>query len=178
MPIELLAGRISGMKKPEIKHRGINRKGKFMKAIAIGLILLAVGISAGCNSDIVCTDRIKLLDDKCVYIKPLNTEDPAIGRVLRDTIEKEFLRRNFELCDPNKATILISGSAFLTERSQGNKNFFGASSVSSQAIESVSLLVKDNSGELLASASYDNKERYTAARLGKKFGGALANKLK
>jgi hypothetical protein len=50
--------------------------------------------------------------------------------------------------------------------------------VSSQAIESVSLIAKDRDGKILLTASYDNKEKYSASKLAKKFGSALANKLK
>ena len=57
------------------------------------MVLLAVNLLAGCRSDIVCTERMKLLDHKCVYIEPLKTEEASIGRVLRDVLEKEFVRR-------------------------------------------------------------------------------------
>jgi hypothetical protein len=49
---------------------------------------------------------------------------------------------------------------------------------SRQAIESISLVAKDSNGEILLSASYDNKERYSASQLAKEFGAALANKIK
>lgn len=142
------------------------------------LALLIVNILAGCRSDIVCTKRVKELTSKCVYIEPLKTEDLYIGKVLRDVVEKEFVRKGFEICDANGATILISGAAFLTQRSAANKNFLGASETSSQAIESVSLVVKNRAGEILATASYDNNERYTASKLATEFGCELANKLK
>ena len=132
--------------------------------------LLSIGISAGCNSDIVCTNRLKLLEYKCVYIAPLESEDPHVGKVLRDALEKELIRRRVALCDPDTATVLLTGATFLTVR--------GTSSASSQSIESISLIGKDTNGEILLSASYDNKERYSASRLAKEFGSALAGKLK
>jgi hypothetical protein len=125
---------------------------------------------AGCGSDIVCTDRLKMLEHKCVYISPLESEDPHVGKVIRDVLEKELMRQQVELCDPNTATVLFSGSTFMTVR--------GSGSVSNQAIESVSLVGKDTNGEMLLSASYDNKERYSASQLAKQFGTALAKKLK
>ncbi len=140
--------------------------------------LLALSTLAGCNSDIVCTDRLKMLDYKCVYIEPLESENPQIGKVLRDVLEKEFIRRKVELCDPNTATIFISGATFLTARSTSNKNFLGGSSESSQSVESVSLVAKDSSGQILLSASYDNQDRNTVSKLAKEFGSALAGKLK
>lgn len=142
------------------------------------LVLSTVSIFVGCHSDIVVTKRLKTLTRKCVYLEPIKTESPYIGQVLRDVIEKEFVRRRFEICDQNKATVLISGSAFLTERSQSDRHILGGSATSSRSIESVTLVVNDNAGERLASASYDNNERYTASKLGKELGAALADKLK
>jgi len=134
----------------------------------VGLLMLIA--SAGCNSDIVSTDSLKMLEHKCVYIAPLESEDPHVGKVIRDVLEKELLRRQIELCDPNTATVLFTGSTFMTVR--------GSGSASSQAIESVSLVGKDINGEMLLSASYDNKERYSASKLAQQFGANLANKLK
>ena len=140
--------------------------------------LLAVAVSAGCSSDIVITNRLKGLTQKCIYIAPLESEDPQIGKVVRDVIEKEFIRKKIEVCDPNTATVFISGATFLTSRATASQGLFGSESASSQAIESVSLVAKDSSGEVLLSASYDNKERYTASKLAKEFGAAVADKLK
>ena len=140
--------------------------------------LLAIGVSAGCNSDIVTTNRLKELTLKCVYIEPLESEDPQVGKVIRDIIEKEFVRKKIELCDPNTATIFMTGATFLTARATSSGTFLTTSSYSSQAIESVSLVAKDVEGEVLLSASYDNKDRYSASKLAKEFGSALANKLK
>ena len=64
---------------------------------------------------------------------------------------------------------LNSRSTFMTVR--------GSGAASSQAIESVSLVGKDTNGEMLLSASYDNKERYSAGKLSQQFGSALAKKL-
>ena len=132
--------------------------------------LLAISAFAGCGSDIVSTDRLKMLEHKCVYIAPLESDDPHVGKVIRDVLEKELMRRQIELCDPNTATVLFTGSTFMTVR--------GAGSASSQAIESVSLVGKDPNGELLLSASYDNKSRYSASKLAQQFGSNLAKKLK
>jgi hypothetical protein len=54
----------------------------------------------------------------------------------------------------------------------------GSGAVSSQVIESVSFVGKDINGEMLLSASYDNKERYSASKLAQQFGSDLAKKLK
>ncbi len=140
--------------------------------------LLAIGVSAGCNSDIVTTNRLKELTYKCVYLAPLESEDPQVGKVIRDVIEKEFIRKKIELCDSNTATIFITGATFLTARATSSGTFLSTSSYSSQAIDSVSLVAKNNNGEVLLSASYDNKERYSASKLAQEFGAALANKLK
>jgi len=140
--------------------------------------LLAIAVSAGCNSDIVTTHRLKELNHKCIYVAPLESEDPQVGKVIRDIIEKEFIRRKIELCDPNTATVFITGATFLTARATASKNLLGMESASSQAIESVSLVAKDSSGEVLLSASYDNKDRQSASKVAQEFGAALANKLK
>jgi len=140
--------------------------------------LLAIGASAGCNSDIVTTNRLKELTLKCVYIEPLESEDPQVGKVIRDVIEKEFIRKKIELCDSNTATIFITGATFLTARATSSGTILTTSSYSSQAIESVSLVAKDVEGEILLSASYDNKDRQSASKLAKEFGSALADKLK
>ena len=140
--------------------------------------LLVICTFAGCNSDIVSTSRLKELEHKCVYIAPLESEDPQVGKVIRDVIEKELIRRQVELCDPNTATVFITGATFLTARSTSSQTFLAGSSVSSQSIESVSLVAKDRDGEVLLSASYDNKERYTATKLAREFGQALADKLR
>ena len=134
----------------------------------IGLFLIST--IAGCGSDIVSTDRLKMLEHKCVYIEPLESDDPHVGQVIKDVLEKELLRKNVELCDPNTATVLFTGSTFMTVR--------GTGSASSQAIESVSLVGKDPDGEMLLSASYDNKDRYSASKLAQQFGSELAKKLK
>jgi hypothetical protein len=151
---------------------------KKMNKLPWFVALLLVGVLVGCNSDIVCTDRLAMLDYKCVYIEPLKSENPQVGEVLRDVLEKELIRRNVEVCDPNNATIFVSGATFLTERSTSDKNFLGASSTSSQAIESISLVAKDSTGQVLVSASYDNQERHSASKLAKEFGSALAGKLR
>jgi len=140
--------------------------------------LLAIAVSAGCNSDIVTTHRLKELNHKCIYVAPLESEDPQVGKVIRDVIEKEFIRRKIELCDLNTATVFITGATFLTARATSSRTFLSTSSYSSQAIESVSLVAKNSNGEVLLSASYDNKERYSASKLAQEFGAALANKLK
>ena len=105
-----------------------------------------------------------------MYIAPLESEDPHIGKAIRDVLEKELMRQRIELCNPNTATVFFTGATFLTLR--------GTDSASSQAIESVSLVAKDNTGEILLSVSCDNKKRFTASRLAKQFGSALAGKLK
>ncbi len=140
--------------------------------------LLAIGVSAGCNSDIVTTNRLKELTHTCVYIAPLESEDPQVGKVIRDVIEKEFIRKKIELCDSNTATVFITGATFLTAKATSSGTFLSTSSYSSQAIESVSLVAKNSNGEVLLSASYDNKDRQSASKLAQEFGAALANKLK
>lgn len=141
-----------------------------MNAISRLVLLLVIVTVTGCNSDIVITKQLKTVKYKCVNIAPLSSEDPHVGQVLRDALEKELIRRKINICDENSATIFITGSTFLTTR--------GSSSKTSQAIESVSLVGKDSNGNILLSASYDNKNQYSASKLAKEFGSSIANKLK
>jgi hypothetical protein len=134
---------------------------------------LIITICAGCNSDIVTTNRLKELSHKCVYIAPLESMDPQIGKVIRDIIEKEFIRRKIELCDPDRATIFITGATFLTVRANTNQGLIG-----NQAIESVSLVAKNIDGEVLLSASYDNMAQLSATKLAQEFGSVVADKLR
>jgi len=142
--------------------------------------LLTIAISAGCNSDIVTTRHIKELTHKCVYIAPIQSENPYVGKVLRDVLEKEFIRRKIELGDPNNATIFITGATFMTVRSAPNAKTLGSNryAAANQAIESVSIMAKDRNGQVLLTASYDNKEQFTASKLAQEFGSALADRLR
>jgi len=146
----------------------------------IGLLLMA--LSAGCLSDIVTTPQLKTLTERRIYIEPIQSENPQVGQVLRDVIEKEFVRKKIELGDPNTATVFITGSTFMTVRataSQTKVHVIGTGSAfASQAVESISVIAKDREGQILLTASYDNKKQNTASKLGKEFGKALANKLK
>ena len=140
--------------------------------------LLAIGVSTGCNTDIVTTRGLKKLTHKCVYLAPIESDNPQVGKVIRNVIEKEFVRRKIELCDSDTATVFITGATFMTARATSSGSFLGKSSTSTQAIESVSVVAKDSSGQVLLSASYDNKDRYSASKLAREFGSALADKLK
>jgi len=135
--------------------------------------LFVIGISAGCNSDIVTTNHLKAIPNKCVSIAPFESENPQIGKVVRDVIEKEFIRRKIELCDSDTATIFVTGATFLTVRTTTNRGLVG-----DQAIESVSLVAKNINGEVVLSASYDNKDRLSASKLAQEFGSAVADKLR
>jgi hypothetical protein len=140
-----------------------------------GLLITAV---AGCNSDIVCTMHLKEIDHKCVYITPVESADPQVGKVIRDVIEKEFVRKGVDLCDANSATVILTGSTFMTTRALSSSGLFSSSSESAQAVESISLIAKDRKGQILLSASYDNKDGSTVSKLAKEFGSAVADKLR
>ncbi|MBN2455071.1 MAG: hypothetical protein JXB29_00815 [Sedimentisphaerales bacterium] len=147
-----------------------------MKGFYRRAILLAIVTFSGCHSDIVCTPHLKDLTYRCVHIEPIQSQNPYVGKVLRDVLEKEFIRRKFEICDADTATIHIAGSTFMTLRNADSSS--SKSRASNQAIESVSIIAKDPNGNVLLTASYDNKEQYTASKLAKELGSALANKLK
>ena len=145
------------------------------RALVIGAFLAFL---AGCHTDIVTTKQLKAVRPKCVYIKSIESEDPYVGRVIRDVLEKEFVRKKVQLCDAKYATVILAGSTFLTTRSTGKTGWFGGKESSAQSIESLTITAKDKSGNILLTASYDNAEQFTASKLAQEFGSALADKLK
>jgi hypothetical protein len=151
-----------------------------MKKTFVISVLLTVFVT-GCNTDIVTTKYLKAIPNKCVYIAPLESQDPYVGKVLRDVLEKEFVRKHIALCDADNATIILTGSTFLTTRSKGETsalNLFGGKQSSAQAVESVTIIAKDRVGNILLSASYNNSDQLTASKLAKDFGSTLADKLR
>ncbi len=149
------------------------------KAFAFSVILT---LFAGCNTDIVTTNQLNAIKNKCVYVTPIESQDPYVGKVLRDVIEKEFVRKHIQLCDANTANVILTGSTFMTTRSQGETswllNLFGGKQSSAQAIESVTITAKDRAGNLLLTASYNNIDQQTASKLAQDFGSTLADKLR
>jgi hypothetical protein len=145
----------------------------------IGLTAFAATILlAGCHSDIVTTNYLKELDQKCVYIAPVQSEDSHVGQVVRDVLEKEFIRRKIPLCDPNSATVILTGATFMTTRGKSSSNWVTSAATSAQACESVSITAKDRENHILLSASYDNSGRKTVSQFAKNFGSALAAKFR
>ncbi|MGD1043173.1 MAG: hypothetical protein ABR913_08965 [Sedimentisphaerales bacterium] len=148
------------------------------KAFAISVILT---LFAGCNTDIVTTNQLKTIKNKCVYVTPIESQDPYVGKVIRDVLEKEFVRKHIQLCDADNANVILTGSTFMTTRSHGETsmlNLFGGKQSSAQAIESVTIAAKDKAGNLLLTASYNNVDQLTASKLAQDFGSTLADKLK
>jgi hypothetical protein len=147
------------------------------RAFLIGILLMPV---IGCRTDIVTTKHLKSVKNKCVCIQTVESQDPYVGKVIRDVLEKEFVRKGVRLCDANSANVIITGSTFLTTRGEGHGGLFGLgkSDSSAQAIESVTISAKDRSGNILMSGSYANTDQFTASKLAQEFGSAVANKLK
>jgi ethanolamine utilization protein EutA (predicted chaperonin) len=139
-----------------------------------------ISVFTGCNSDIVTTNHLRELKDKCIYITPIQSDNPYVGKVLRDVIEKEFIRRKIKLCESDTATILITGATFMTFRSAPDADALNSnrSAAANQAVESVSIMAKNRNGQVLLTASYDNKEQYTVSKLAQEFGAAVADKLR
>ena len=145
------------------------------RALVIGVLL---ALFAGCNTDIVTTKQLVTVKNKCVYVTPIESQDPYVGKVLRDVLEKEFVRKHVQLCDAETANVILTGSTFMTTRSAGKKDWFGAKDSSAQAIESLTIIAKDKAGNILLTASYNNVDQLTASKLAQEFGSALADKLK
>lgn len=148
------------------------------KAFAISAIIT---LFAGCNTDIVTTSQLNAIKNKCVYVTPIESQDPYVGKVLRDVLEKEFIRKHIQLCDANTANVILTGSTFMTTRSQGETsalNLFGGKQSSAQAIESVTIIAKDKASNILLTASYNNVDQQTASKLAQDFGSTLADKLR
>ena len=80
---------------------------------------------AGCHTDIVTTKQFKAVKNKCVYINTIDSDDPYVGKVIRDVLEKEFIRKRVRLCDTDSANVL-NGSTFLTTRCVGQKRLASA----------------------------------------------------
>ena len=148
-----------------------------MRTVCV-IALAATVALAGCHSDIVTTNYLKEIDQKCVHIAPVQSEDPHVGQVIRDVLEKEFIRRKVTLCDPNSATVFITGATFLTTRGKSNSNLLSSSAMSAEACESVSVTAKDRENRVLLSASYDNSGRKTVSQFARDFGSALAGKFR
>ena len=142
------------------------------------IICAFLAFFVGCHTDIVTTKQLKAVRPKCVYIKSIESEDPYVGRVIRDVLEKEFVRKHVQMCDAKSATVLLAGSTFLTTRSTGKTGWFGGKESSAQSVESLTITAKDTTGNILLTASYDNAEQFTASKLAQEFGSALADKLK
>jgi hypothetical protein len=148
------------------------------KAFVISVML---ALFAGCNTDIVTTNQLKTIKNKCVYVTPIESQDPYVGKVIRDVLEKEFVRKHIQLCDADNANVILTGSTFMTTRSHGETsmlNLFGGKQSSAQAIESVTITAKDKAGNLLLTASYNNVDQQTASKLAQDFGSTLADKLR
>ena len=147
------------------------------RAISIAVLMLPF---IGCKSDIVTTKQLYAVKNRCVCVQTIESQDPYVGKVIRDVLEKEFVRKSVQLCDANSANVLITGSTFLTTRGEGHGGLFGLgkSDSSAQSIESVSITAKDTSGNILLSASYGNSDQLTASKLAQEFGSALADKLR
>jgi hypothetical protein len=147
------------------------------RAIAISVL---AAFLAGCHTDIVTTKQLKAVKNKCVYVQPVESADPYVGKVIRDVLEKEFVRKGVKLCDEKSANVILAGSTFLTTRSEGHKGLFGVggSDSSAQAVESVTVTARDKAGNVLLTSSYDNSEQFTASKLAQEFGSSLADKLR
>jgi len=145
------------------------------------LLLGLLAVVSGCgSSDIVTTKVLKALDERCVHIETIQSQDPYVGRVLSDILQKEFIRHKVALCDSDSATIIVTGSTFMTVRSAGDASRLKSrkSAAANEAIESISLTAKDQDGQILLTASYDNKKQQTAAKVAREFGRAVAIKLR
>jgi hypothetical protein len=148
------------------------------KAFAVSVML---ALFAGCNTDIVTTKQLNTIKNKCVYVTPIESQDPYVGKVIRDVLEKEFVRKHIQLCDANTANVILTGSTFMTTRSKGETsmlNLFGGKQSSAQAIESITVTAKDKTGNILLTASYNNVDQLTASKLAQEFGSTLADKLR
>jgi len=145
------------------------------RALVLGMLLT---FFAGCHTDIVATKQLKAIQNKCVYVTPIESQDPYVGKVLQDVLEKEFIRKQVQLCDANTANVILTGSTFMTLRSSGKTDWLGGKESSAQAIESLTITAKDRAGTILFTASYDNTDQFTASKLAQEFGSALADKLR
>ena len=141
-----------------------------MARVASLIAFVATILLAGCQSDIVTTKYLKEVDPKCVYIAPLQSDNAQVGQVIRDVLEKEFIRKKVAVCDAASATVLLTGATFMTTG--------GKSGNTQEACESVSITARDVNNRVLLSASYDNKGRDSVSQFAKRFGSTLAGKFR
>ncbi|MFI4910486.1 MAG: hypothetical protein ACIAQZ_02325 [Sedimentisphaeraceae bacterium JB056] len=148
------------------------------KSILVCALFLAAILAGGCSYDVVTTRHLEQVPFRCVYVEPVDAPNVQMGKVLSDVIMKEMIRKEIAICERDAATVIITGSAFMTTQSKSNQNFLGGSGCTNEAIESVSLIAEDKDGKILASASYDNKDRKSASNLARELGSVLAEKLR
>ena len=142
------------------------------------IVALLLALIMGCHTDIVTTKQLRQVQNRCIHIEPIDSEDPYVGKVLSDVLEKEFVRKGIQLCDAQTANVILSGSTFISYRSAGKDGMFGSKESAAESIEAISVTAKDRDGNVLLTASYDNSEQFTASKLAQEFGSALAGKLK
>ena len=147
------------------------------------MMMLAVG---GCYSDVTVTKELKTLDRKCIHIGQIDCNNPRVAKILRDCLQKEFIKAKLDVCDEDTATMIMTGDVFMTtEKEFAGSGWFGSygsggyvGGKEALAIDSTSFQVKTKDGRLLAVASYNNWVRERVERVGHFLGYDLASKLK
>lgn len=149
-----------------------------LRLIALTLTLtLTAGFATGCRTDVVISPELKALPDKRIHVADFTADTEGIGHVIRDVMIKELLREGVTLSSENQANLFITGAAFLTDHTRGRSGIFTASSMQTQAIESVSVVIKTRDGTVMGSGSYNNSKRKSAAEIGKALGEEIADEL-
>jgi hypothetical protein len=137
-------------------------------------------VLSGCHMDVmVDRERLAEVGLRCVHIGPLASANEPLAQVVRDVLEKEFMRREMGPCTAEEATLLMSGSIDALSINTTRKKFLGPlEETSRESISSVSLVVKDREGSVVLSMSFDNQDRHSAIHLGRMLGRDLAKKLR
>lgn len=140
----------------------------------------------GCYSDIAVTEKFKSLEQKRIYVGQIECDNPRVGEILQDCIQKEFVKAKLDISNQDDATMIIGGSVFITPKKDiSGTGVFGeygggvyGAGKEKILIDSVSLQVKAKDGTLLAIASFNNWADLNVEEVGRYLGGDLANKLK
>lgn len=146
------------------------------------LPLLSASLITGCATDVVVTEKLRSIEHKRIYIGRIECDHSGVADVLRDCLLKEFVKAKLDISEENSATMIITGSVFMTPKSDlSGTAWTGYAHISGEEkiiIDSVSLQVKAKNGEVLAIGSFNNSAGFNAVWIGEQLGQDLAGKLK
>jgi len=156
------------------------QKRRIVKQLILPILLAS--LITGCASDVVVTEKLRTVEHKRIYIGHIECDHSGVADVLRDCLLKEFVKAKLDVCEETAATIIITGSVFITPKSDlSGSAWTGYAHISGEekiVIDSVSLQVKAKNGDVLAIGSFNNSAAFNVVWIGEQLGQDLAGKLK